>query len=160
MSGDEKMNWIIFFFSPVKAELFIVVLFLPRDHSDFLPAYVSSHVEHSGIRWVHKQIQAASGFKPEASARQSATLSTAPPAGDIRDIWCATDIWPGWQVYDLPWIKSLLTVLRFLSTQRLSATIHIRCITKTFSSNIVEQETVVNTWNCALILDILNCTHL
>ena len=59
--------------------MFIVVLLMPRDQSHFLPAYVSSHVDQSGIRWVHKQIQAAPGFEPGASARQSATLSTAPP---------------------------------------------------------------------------------
>ena len=38
-SGVEKMNWIIFF-SPAKAELFIVVLLLPRNQLHFLPAYV------------------------------------------------------------------------------------------------------------------------
>ena len=41
MSGEEKMNLIIFF-SPAKAELFIEVLLLPRNQSHFLPAYVSS----------------------------------------------------------------------------------------------------------------------
>ena len=74
------------FFSPAKAELFIVVLLLPRNQSHFLPAYVSSHVDHSGIRWVHKQIQAALGFEPEASARHSAMLSTAPPV-DWKILW-------------------------------------------------------------------------
>ena len=79
-SGVEKMNWIIFF-SPAKAELFIVVLLLPRNQSHFWPAFVSSHVDHGRIRWVQKQIQAAPGFEPEASARQSASLSTALPLG-------------------------------------------------------------------------------
>ena len=58
MSGEEKMNGIIFFLLPVKAELFRVVLLLPRNQSHFLPAYVSSHVDHSEIRWLHEQIQA------------------------------------------------------------------------------------------------------
>ena len=45
-SGVEKMNWIIFFL-PAKAELFIVVLLLPRNQSHLLPAYVSSHVDQT-----------------------------------------------------------------------------------------------------------------
>ena len=45
-SGVEKMNWIIFF-SPAKAELFIVVLLLPRNQSHLLPAYVLSHVDQT-----------------------------------------------------------------------------------------------------------------
>ena len=45
-SGVEKMNWIIFF-SPAKAELFIVVLLLSRNQSHLLPAYVSSHVDQT-----------------------------------------------------------------------------------------------------------------
>ena len=49
---------------PAKAEMLIVVLLLPRNQSHFLPACVSSHVDHSGIRWVHKQIEAAPGFEP------------------------------------------------------------------------------------------------
>ena len=47
MSGEEKMNWIIFL-SPAKAELFIVVLLSPRNQSYFSPAYVSSHVDNAG----------------------------------------------------------------------------------------------------------------
>ena len=39
MSGEEEMNQIIFF-SPARAELFIVVFLLPRNQSHFLPAYV------------------------------------------------------------------------------------------------------------------------
>ena len=42
----EKMNW-IFFFSPAKAELFIVVLLLPRNQSHLLRAFVSSDVDQS-----------------------------------------------------------------------------------------------------------------
>ena len=45
-SGVVKMNWIIFFL-PAKAELFIVVLLLPRNQSHLLPAYVSSHVDQT-----------------------------------------------------------------------------------------------------------------
>ena len=46
ISGVEKMHWIIFF-SPAKAELFIVVLLLPINQSHLLPAYVSSHVDQT-----------------------------------------------------------------------------------------------------------------
>ena len=34
-------------FLPAKAELFIVVLLLPRNQSHLLPAYVSSHVDQT-----------------------------------------------------------------------------------------------------------------
>ena len=44
--GVEKMNWIVFF-SPAEAELFIVVLLLPRNQSHILPAYVSSHIDQT-----------------------------------------------------------------------------------------------------------------
>ena len=48
-----KTNLIIFF-APAKAWLFIVVLLLPRNQSHFLPACACSHVDHIGIRRVHK----------------------------------------------------------------------------------------------------------
>ena len=41
----DEMNHL--FFSPAKAELFIVVLLLPRNQSHLLPAYVSFHVDQT-----------------------------------------------------------------------------------------------------------------
>ena len=45
MSGEEKMNWIKFF-SSAKADLFIVVLLLPKNQSLFLLAYVKSDKQY------------------------------------------------------------------------------------------------------------------
>ena len=48
-------------FSPAKAGLFRVVLLLPRNQSHFLPVYVCSHVDHSGIRRGHKRFRLTRG---------------------------------------------------------------------------------------------------